>query len=98
MIYYAKCVSWQIFRDSVFVINESNKKMYTLKDVNKWFWLALVGEHKIENIASELYSMVKDVDFQTIYTDLLGLALNLKEEGLVVFVEKDEEDAHGKDA
>jgi hypothetical protein len=81
---YSDVISWQIFRDKVFVVNEVTRKLYTLSDTNKWFWLKIKDEHELENIVSELYSKVKDVTYTQILDDFISLVTNLKEEGLII--------------
>lgn len=46
-IYPTVKISWQIFRDVVYVFNEETKKVYLFSESAKDFWIAIMTNHNI---------------------------------------------------
>lgn len=53
-IYPTVKVSWQVYRDTVYVFNEETKKVYLFSESAKDFWIAIMNDH---NILSAVHSL-----------------------------------------
>ncbi len=82
-IKYSNKISWQLFQDKVFVINEVTHKQYTFDGIYKWFWLQLKDEILLENIVKKIHLSVVEVDYHEILMDYQVYVNKLKKEGLL---------------
>ena len=83
MVQLRQWISWQKYRQTVYVFNERTKRVYLFADTAKDFWTALITNDSITAVVSWLSTQYGENLRDTIQTDLMRFISELEDYGLI---------------